>query len=31
MSQQTVNTKGLNFSRMNTADGVSPYDQFQYD
>ena len=31
MSQQTVNTKGLNFSRMNTADGVSPYDQFKYD
>jgi len=31
MSQQTVNTKGLNFARMNTADGVSPFDLFKYD
>lgn len=31
MSQQKVNNKGLNFTRQNTLDGVSPYKQFNYD
>ena len=31
MSKQTVNTKGLNFNRHRTVDGVSPYDLFEYD
>ena len=27
----TVNTKGLEFKRQNTVEGVSPFDQFTYD
>jgi ribonucleoside-diphosphate reductase alpha chain len=32
MTQETtVNTKGLEFRRQNTVEGVSPFDQFTYD
>ena len=31
MSNQTVNQAGLEFARMNTKTGVSPYDLFNYD
>lgn len=32
MTQETtVNTKGLEFKRQNTVEGVSPFDQFTYD
>ena len=31
MNQQTVNSSGLEFARLNTKEGVSPFDLFKYD